>query len=309
VNSPNEKDGPVEIKIRHTRHGGWNRHETAAQREVQQNLNQVLTACDVGLAAFGHVNLSLEFSDRNGKRKIGPMRDNRNFVSAKVELDWRDNVNCDRNDMELFIYQSACSLILGIIAELNHDPSEFIASLTNSAIPANLVDLLSQSEQEKPEALDANSSMTDQSFWDLLLQSKSNCTNHSDVAEHAEKLTAKMLELPPGEILDFQIIQNRQLARAYTWELWAVAYLACDGCSDDAFQDFRAWMLTLGQDHFDRSVQEPQFLVDHLCPLLPSYKLSVMKEPLGRRWEEEEICAEFPQWCAQFAHAHEETAL
>lgn len=337
--NPTKEDGPIGINIRHTRHGGWNRHETAVQKEVQHKLNQILTSFDVGLSAFEHINLFLEFSDRNGKRTIGLIRSNRNVVSAKVELDWRDKVDCDYNDMELLISRSACSLILGIVSESKNDPSKFLTALTHSALPAPLVDLLIQSQQslEKPQVLDATSNMTDNRFWDLLAQSKSICTNPSSVAEHAEKLIAKLLALAPGEILDFQIIQQRQLAKAYTWELWAIAYMACDGCSDDAFEDFRAWLLTLGQDNFNRCLQQPQFLVDYLSPLLPvcidsiwdgerillaaivafeqktgwsltdilSFEdYSFEKEPLGRPWDEENICTKFPQWCTQFAHEH-----
>ena len=76
-----KNDGPIEINIKHTRHGGWNRHEVAVQKEVQQKLNHVLTSFDVGLSAFKHVNLFLEFSDRNGKRKIGPTRAIGNYAS------------------------------------------------------------------------------------------------------------------------------------------------------------------------------------------------------------------------------------
>jgi Protein of unknown function (DUF4240) len=52
--------------------------------------------------------------------------------------------------------------------------------------------------------------------------------------------------------------------RAYTWELWGAAYVIEDGCSDDCFRDFRAYLISLGRDPYEAALKSP----DSLAPLV-----------------------------------------
>ena len=48
------------------------------------------------------------------------------------------------------------------------------------------------------------------------------------------------------QIADFAAIRRQLDERAYTWDLWGAAYVIEDGCSDDCFRDFRAYLISLG---------------------------------------------------------------
>lgn len=82
--------------------------------------------------------------------------------------------------------------------------------------------------------------------------------------EHlVEGLATALLALPTEEILDFEEQLAEAKHQAYRWEVWGAAYLINGGCSDDGFQDFRAWLVAQGRDTFRRAVADPDSLAEH----------------------------------------------
>jgi hypothetical protein len=51
-------------------------------------------------------------------------------------------------------------------------------------------------------------------------------------------------------------------ARANEWDLWAAGYLALGGLGDDSFLDFRTWLISQGQERFERVLAAPDDLAD-----------------------------------------------
>ncbi|MEV7233888.1 DUF4240 domain-containing protein [Streptomyces sp. NPDC051020] len=49
----------------------------------------------------------------------------------------------------------------------------------------------------------------------------------------------------------------------YRWDVWAAAYLIGGGCSDDSFMDFRAGLIALGRDWYERAAACPDSLAEH----------------------------------------------
>ncbi|XIE77187.1 DUF4240 domain-containing protein [Streptomyces sp. SBR177] len=49
----------------------------------------------------------------------------------------------------------------------------------------------------------------------------------------------------------------------YRWDVWAAAYLIGGGCSDDGFMDFRAGLIALGRDWYERAAACPDSLAEH----------------------------------------------
>jgi len=66
--------------------------------------------------------------------------------------------------------------------------------------------------------------------------------------------------LPLDEGRSFHRHFDEREDRAYTWELWAAAYIVGGGCSDDAFSDFRATLISMGRQTFERVIADPQSL-------------------------------------------------
>jgi hypothetical protein len=51
---------------------------------------------------------------------------------------------------------------------------------------------------------------------------------------------------------------------AYTWDLWGAAYLINGGASDDGFEYFRSWLISMGHDVFSNAVRDPDSLANIL---------------------------------------------
>ena len=67
----------------------------------------------------------------------------------------------------------------------------------------------------------------------------------------------RLAEIDAAEIVEFGAIFNEYSSGAYTWELWAAAYLIGGGCSDDGFLDFRGWLISK-EKVYERTLQDPQ---------------------------------------------------
>ena len=73
-------------------------------------------------------------------------------------------------------------------------------------------------------------------FWALVESARAGGTGCSGVAR---RLTDTLATLPPATIQEFGNELSTRLAESYRWDLWAVAYVAKGGASDDAFDYFR----------------------------------------------------------------------
>lgn len=85
-----------------------------------------------------------------------------------------------------------------------------------------------------------------------------------DLARQTELLTAALARRAPADIVSFDALFHTTRAHGYSWDLWAVGYLAAGGMSDDAFLDFRALLIAMGQAVWDRAVDDPDSLADVL---------------------------------------------
>ncbi|MFJ9774618.1 DUF4240 domain-containing protein [Kitasatospora sp. NPDC101157] len=66
----------------------------------------------------------------------------------------------------------------------------------------------------------------------------------------------------PG-VLAYEECFDRLHGRLLRWDVWAAAYLIGGGCSDDSFTDFRAGLIALGREWYERAVEAPDSLAEH----------------------------------------------
>jgi Protein of unknown function (DUF4240) len=102
----------------------------------------------------------------------------------------------------------------------------------------------------------------DADFWGLIAETRESAGD--DTGRQSELLEERLSQLPPQQIVDFARIRHRLDEQAYTWDLWGAAYVIEDGCSDDCFRDFRAYLISLGRAPFEAAMRDP----DSLAPVV-----------------------------------------
>jgi hypothetical protein len=97
-------------------------------------------------------------------------------------------------------------------------------------------------------------------FWNMV--EKVHRASGGDMDRKCELLDAELRRLPLEEVRSFHAHFDECKDRAYSWELWAAAYIIGGGCSDDAFSDFRSTLISMGRQTFEQALADPQSLPD-----------------------------------------------
>lgn len=76
------------------------------------------------------------------------------------------------------------------------------------------------------------------------------------------ELRTRLGALSTADLETFIRVNDRLMARTYRWDLWGAAYVVQGGASDDAFEDFRKWLISNGKNAFEQVTADPDSLVD-----------------------------------------------
>jgi hypothetical protein len=99
-------------------------------------------------------------------------------------------------------------------------------------------------------------------FWDLISTTRRSAG--TDTGTQSELLRDQLAKQSPSEILAFERRWRSLDRQLYTWPVWGAAFVIQDGCSDDCFRDFRAYVISLGPDAFSIATKNP----DALAPIV-----------------------------------------
>jgi Protein of unknown function (DUF4240) len=110
--------------------------------------------------------------------------------------------------------------------------------------------------------------MPEERFW-TLIDGAAHGNNEARVANLRDGLS----KLTADELIGFSLAFGSKLNDAYTWDLWAAAYVANGGASDDGFAYFRYWLISRGREAFERVVKEP----DNLADIVPGDETEVLE--------------------------------
>lgn len=121
-----------------------------------------------------------------------------------------------------------------------------------------------------------HSAMPDASFWALI---DATLTGSTDPDARMEQLRKALEPLSTDDLIAYEIAFREKLNKAYTWDLWAAAYIVHGGASDDGFEYFRRWLVMRGKATYEAALADPSHLAT--IPLAPTGPEGV--------WEFEEI--------------------
>ncbi|WP_418358943.1 DUF4240 domain-containing protein [Shewanella basaltis] len=120
--------------------------------------------------------------------------------------------------------------------------------------------------------------MTETDFW--ILVTREQLEQSSD--DIAKQLRDKLQALDNESLKAFDKMFGQQLRRSYSWSVWGAAYIITGCDSDYAFAEFRCFLLSLGQQWYDKIVADPDCLGalthwplvdDYAYPFIEDYDL------------------------------------
>lgn len=168
--------------------------------------------------------------------------------------------------------------------------------------------------------------MDQQQFWKIIDSSRRKAKGDPDA--QIEALINALVALPEEDIIAFDRYFTELWFKAYTWDLWAAAYIIGGGCSDDGFMDFRGWLISKGQKVYEQALVDPESLAkvvkdeDEECQI-EGFQYAAAEawarktgndyeefphessdghpgDPIGKRWEEDALPKRFPRLWRKF---------
>ncbi len=150
-------------------------------------------------------------------------------------------------------------------------------------------------------------------FWEIVQKSRKDFQPDQpdgNMDRQAEALKHLLSALPADEVIQFSRIMGDFLRRSYSWELWGAAYIIAGGCSDDGFDYFRAWLISMGRRVFDEALADaealrssayapgvediffedflyiPSEVLEKMGAEIPDTRLPPPTRPSGKEWRE-----------------------
>ena len=150
-------------------------------------------------------------------------------------------------------------------------------------------------------------------FWEIIKQIRE---KSEDKFDFIENLSSKLEEFKPTEIRRFERFFLTYYSQLNSWDIWALAYIVRCGCGDDAFDYFKAWVISKGEEvfndikslnihkiekHFNEDPQLEEMLYvsentyeNKTGELMPSIRVK-NKKISGKQWDENNLEQEFPE--------------
>jgi len=158
-------------------------------------------------------------------------------------------------------------------------------------------------------------------FWKIIENSRAKASRQSpdgNMEMQARALQAVLTKLPKSELESFNHFFQQAMDKSYTWDLWGAAYIINGGCSDDGFEYFRRWLISMGRATYENAVKDPESLLTSVDdPSVEDFSfeefgvsgLEAMESkkdsssvPQGSRWKEDDsdLKDRFPKIWARF---------
>lgn len=114
--------------------------------------------------------------------------------------------------------------------------------------------------KSKTPAPEKTADMLDEDrYWSMIHQAKKAGEDQDEMADY---LSEDVEKLSPKEMIGFKLRTDYLANKAYTSEMWCAAYVIKGGCSDDGFEYFRLWLISMGKDIYYKALANPDSLAD-----------------------------------------------
>jgi hypothetical protein len=100
-------------------------------------------------------------------------------------------------------------------------------------------------------------------FWNIVEDSRKEFRpdlKNGNMDRQVQTLKRLLSALPADAVIEFDRIMGDLLRQSYSWELWGAAYILAEGCSDDSFDYFHAWLISMGRRVFEAALADPESL-------------------------------------------------
>ena len=124
------------------------------------------------------------------------------------------------------------------------------------------IQLFESGEKRKVTSAPQKRTIDENVFWEIIGELQT-CDS---TEEKCTQLVIVLESFSAADIKRFEKILTAKLDQANHFDIWALAYLAQGGCSDDAFEGFRAWLILQGKSLFDLTIKD----VNEACALIPA---------------------------------------
>ncbi len=94
-------------------------------------------------------------------------------------------------------------------------------------------------------------------FWEIIDKS---LKNSNDCDEQEIYLIKEISKLNKEDIIGFKLRLIELSNNIYTSHMWCAGYLMNGGCSDDAFEDFKNWVISKGKEVYYNAKNNPDTL-------------------------------------------------
>ena len=163
--------------------------------------------------------------------------------------------------------------------------------------------------------------MDESKFWGIVQGAHDE--SGGDMDEKCEAVKTSIASLSKEDAIVFSHLFDEMMDKAYSWPLWAAAYIINGGCSDDSFSDFRASLISRGRQSYESAIANPESLVDEesdedtlfyegyqyavndgveaSAGFVPDRNKPHPENPSGKEWEEDKVYELFPKLSAKFA--------
>ncbi|WP_144120740.1 DUF4240 domain-containing protein [Catellatospora sichuanensis] len=100
--------------------------------------------------------------------------------------------------------------------------------------------------------------------WALIESERAHVNSWDDMDwEFGEAMIERLAALPPADIVVFQHYFDGLQFQVSSDRVWKAAWLIQRGCGDDSFSRFRAGLVGLGREWYERIVADVDALADH----------------------------------------------